>query len=1007
MTKLQRIGTLPYVKNSITLYIDSDLAASTVYTKMLLTLESQASAAGMLLKKIALSSNCDDQPSMLVACQHTEHAAQLIKRFNLNVQQIFWLQEHPQQTDQTQLLKNHWFIDWSNEQALLAILSLLARNNEIYSTQQHIEQKVNLLTACLGELVVTFSAEGKITELNPELSAVLGDSSASAIGKDLLSCIKIPSDTAKNRLQNILSDLERTSAMTRLPTFPIQLENTVIIVDGFVGSLGNHDNLLIMRKVATWQRQEWQEQQRAHNEPVTLLLINPDDFAKFNQQHGGKLADQVLDEIILSLTHLLRTADFVSRYSGVVFAAYLPETNEKQGQALAARLRQMLVNKSFTQKKLKLDFSFGIATLDAEEQLKDLSPLELFRRANTALQEARSNNSDKIVGWEPHFDANIIANIDRISSKFSDVPRDDFRLLSLQWDLIRLIGTTHSIQVFSKQICQMLIAGMQCEYVGLYLVKNQELIMSSCSTSKQNIDVESVQNWVNTNIELASLNNLRGKPLKPFAESCQAIIVPLFTRNQCLGMILLRWPLSEQNNAEKYSTQLQQVSPNLAAAIDRIILLEKGRRKTIITHSTIGDQHELLFESAAMRTVMQEVQLVAPTDASVLIIGESGTGKELIARQIHVHSALVEKPFITVDCSTIVEHLIESELFGHRKGAFTGATNDQPGLIAQADGGTLFLDEVGELPLDIQSKLLRFVQEKTYVAVGDQRVRKVDVRLVLATNRNLLDEVTMGRFRSDLYYRINGFTVNLPPLHKRGDDTLLLCHHFLAKFSQQYKKEIIDFTPAAIKILQGYSWPGNIRELRNAIMRAVILCERKLIDSPHLDFQQQGDIKASTENLLSPENEAFTDETKVNIAQFLDISILLSQLVTIALQQGRLFPVSAWLELRWLTVCLVKWGSLYQVALQLDQSESTLRRRFTKLNGLDLKLSQLDKLAVECDIILGQLLTGNTNTLLWSKIEMTLHEIVIKKEISQQKKAQLLNVTQPTLRKILQQLLIS
>ena len=1007
MTKLQRVSNLACVKNSITLYIDSDFAASTVYTKMFLTLQLQAFSAGLLLKKIVLSSNCDDQPSMLVACQNTEHAEQLIKRFNLNVQQVFWLQGHPQLTAQTQLLKNHWFIDWSNEQALLPILSLLARNNEIYSTQQHSEQKFNLLTECLGELVVTLSAEGKITELNPALLAVLSDSSAFAIGKDLLSCIKIPSDMAKNRLQNILSNFERTGAMTKLPPFPIQLENTVIIVDGFVGSLRNQDNILIMRQVATWQLQEWEEQQTAHNKPVTLLLINPNDFAKFNQQHGGKLADQVLDEIMLCLTNLLRTADFVSRYSGVVFSAHLPETNEKQGHLLAARVRQMLVNKSFTQKKLKLDFSFGIATLDAEEQLEEQSPLELFRRANTALQATCSIGGDKLFGWEPQFDANIIANLDHISGNFSGAPRDDFRLLSLQWDLIRLIGTTHSLQVFSKQICQMLTAGMQCEYVGLYLVKNQELILSSCSTSKQNMDVESVQNWVSTNIQLASLNNLRGKPLKPFAEFCQAIIVPLFTGNQCLGMILLRWPLSEQNNADTYSTQLQQVSPNLAAAIERIVHLEHDQRKTIIADSSISDQHELLFESAAMRIVMQEVKLVAPTDASVLITGESGTGKELIARQIHNYSSLLEKPFITVDCSTIVKHLIESALFGHRKGAFTGATNDQPGLIAQADGGTLFLDEVGELPLDIQSKLLRFVQEKTYVAVGDQRVRKVDVRLVLATNRNLLDEVAMGRFRSDLYYRINGFIVNLPPLHKRGDDALLLCRHFLAKFSQQYNKEIIDFTPAAIKILQGYSWPGNIRELRNAIMRAVILCERKLIDSPHLDLQEQGDIKASTAHVLSSENKAFTDETKVNIAQFSDISILLSQLVTIALQQTRLFPVSAWLELRWLTVCLAKWGSLYQVALQLDQSESTLRRRFTKLNGLDLNLSQLDELAIECDIILGQLLTGNANTLLWPKIEMTLHQIVIKKEISQQKKAQLLNVTQPTLRKIMQQVLIS
>jgi diguanylate cyclase (GGDEF)-like protein len=996
------IGTLAQTKNSITLFIDSDINASADFTDMRMTIKSHASNLDFKFKISELSCGYDARSAMLVACQNTKHAELLIKRFNLNEQQVFWLLEQPQPAVQAQLQKNHWFVDWKNEQTLLPILSLLVSNYDINSAKQHTEQKFSLLTECLGEWVVTLNNEGKIIELNAELSAVMGDSSALAIGQDLLSCIKIPSDTAKTRMQSILSDLERTGAMTRLPPFPIQLENSVIIVDGFVGSLRNHDNLLIMRQVATWHSQEWQEQLTEHNEPVTLLLINPDDFAKFNQQHGREVGDQVLDEIMLSLTDLLRTADFVSRYSGVVFAANLPETNEQQGQALAARVRQMLVNKSFTDKNLKLDFSFGLASLDTEEQLGEQSPLELFRRANTALQAARSIGGGKLVGWEPQFDANITANLDRMSGKFSEAPEDDFRLLALQWDLIRLIGNTHSLQIFSKQICQTLTAGMQCEYAGLYLVKNHELTISSCSTAKQNIDIDIIHNWVSANIRLDSLANVIDKPITPSNSFCQAI-VPLFTRSQCLGLILLRWSVDEQNNAKKYSGQLKQVTPNLAAAIDRILLLENDQRRALIANSTMGEQHEFLFESPAMRAVMKQIQLVAPTDASVLVIGESGTGKEIIARQIHNQSALLEKPFITVDCSTIVEHLIESELFGHRKGAFTGATSDQPGMIAQADGGTLFLDEVGELPLDIQSKLLRFVQEKTYVAVGDQRVRKVDVRLVLATNRNLLDEVALGRFRSDLYYRINVFTVNLPPLHKRGDDALLLCRHFLTKFSRQYKKEIIDFTPEAINLLQHYLWPGNIRELRNAIMRAVIMCEGQLIDSQHLELQEQGDIKASAEYKLSSNHQAITDETSANLGQYEDISVLLSKLVGIALQQTRLFPISAWVELQWLKVCLAKWGSMYQVALQLDQSESTLRRRFTKLNGLDLNLFQLVELASECDKILVHLLTGNSNNLLWSKIESTLHEIVMKKEISQQQKAQLLNVTQPTLRKILQQ----
>ena len=174
----------------------------------------------------------------------------------------------------------------------------------------------------------------------------------------------------------------------------------------------------------------------------------------------------------------------------------------------------------------------------------------------------------------------------------------------------------------------------------------------------------------------------------------------------------------------------------MAAALDRFMLLEQNTNKLTIVNDENLDKHELLFESVAMSSLMQQVQLVAPTDASVLITGESGTGKEVIAEQIHILSQQPSKPFITVDCSTIVEHLIESELFGHRKGAFTGATHSQPGKIAQAEGGILFLDEVGELPLDIQSKLLRFVQEKTFTAVGDQRIKKVNVRLILATNRD-------------------------------------------------------------------------------------------------------------------------------------------------------------------------------------------------------------------------------------------------------------------------------
>jgi transcriptional regulator with GAF, ATPase, and Fis domain len=473
-----------------------------------------------------------------------------------------------------------------------------------------------------------------------------------------------------------------------------------------------------------------------------------------------------------------------------------------------------------------------------------------------------------------------------------------------------------------------------------------------------------------------------------------------------LADLVVCWQLQASNEVHKCSEQLEQISPNLAAALDRIILLEQDKNRRKVTDKDNSTGHELLFESAAMRTLMHQVQLVAPTDASVLIIGESGTGKEVIAQQLHNQSLHPDKPFITVDCSTIVEHLIESELFGHRKGAFTGATNSQPGKIAQADGGTLFLDEVGELPLDIQSKLLRFVQEKTFVPVGDQRVRKVDVRLVLATNRNLPDEVAAGRFRADLYHRINVFTLNLPALNKRGEDPLLLSRHFLRKFSQQYKKDVSDFSEAAYEKLRAYTWPGNVRELRNCMMRAVILCSGHYVEPEHLVLQldtEENNHLAKATNTSLPSGGSLEAMSNSKEDDLIQISALMSDAVDVVSQQAEMFSVSNWLEKHWLSRCLVKWGSLYQVAQNLNQSESTIRRRYAKLNEQVLEHAGLEEMTVNCNRLLDNLLMSNTHSTLWQTIESSLHTIVVELDVSQQQKAKLLNVTQPTLRKIIQQ----
>ncbi|MDA8429989.1 MAG: sigma-54 dependent transcriptional regulator [Geobacteraceae bacterium] len=255
----------------------------------------------------------------------------------------------------------------------------------------------------------------------------------------------------------------------------------------------------------------------------------------------------------------------------------------------------------------------------------------------------------------------------------------------------------------------------------------------------------------------------------------------------------------------------------------------------------------IIGTSARMRELFGMIQKVAGSLSSVLILGESGTGKELAARSIHVSSARKSKPFVAVNCGAIPETLIESELFGHKKGAFTGAVADRPGLFEQAEGGTLFLDEIGELPLLLQTKLLRVLQEREFRRVGDSIVRKTDVRVLAASNRDLREQVASGCFREDLYYRINVVQIVMPPLRDRIEDIPLLVEHFFYKFcDQEHTGETI--TPAALKLLMNYAFPGNIRELENIVERSLIL-DRQIISEHSLPEQ----VRAMRSDCLSSE----------------------------------------------------------------------------------------------------------------------------------------------------------
>ncbi|MDF3931841.1 sigma-54-dependent response regulator transcription factor AlgB [Pseudomonas citronellolis] len=250
-----------------------------------------------------------------------------------------------------------------------------------------------------------------------------------------------------------------------------------------------------------------------------------------------------------------------------------------------------------------------------------------------------------------------------------------------------------------------------------------------------------------------------------------------------------------------------------------------------------GEQLE--SHSPAMTAVLETARQVAGTDANILILGESGSGKGELARAIHAWSKRAKKSCVTINCPSLNAELMESELFGHNRGAFTGASESTQGRISQADGGTLFLDEIGDFPLPLQAKLLRFIQDKEYERVGDPVTRRADVRILAATNRDLAGMVAQGLFREDLLYRLNVIVLNLPPLRERAEDIQDLAERFLARFVKDYGRPARGFAPAAAELLRQYPWPGNVRELRNVIERVSIICNQELVEPEHLGLGEQ------------------------------------------------------------------------------------------------------------------------------------------------------------------------
>jgi Nif-specific regulatory protein len=300
------------------------------------------------------------------------------------------------------------------------------------------------------------------------------------------------------------------------------------------------------------------------------------------------------------------------------------------------------------------------------------------------------------------------------------------------------------------------------------------------------------------------------------------LCVPLIMRGRALGVIYLT-SAAAQPFDQDHLHLITVMSGIAAVALQNARQIEQLAGENEQLRAAVGLEHELIGASPRLQSVCQFIARVAPTDSTVLIRGESGTGKELAARALHRNSVRAGRAFVALNCAAITETLLESELFGHERGAFTGAIAQKKGKLELADGGTLFLDEIGELAPTLQAKFLRVLQEREYERVGGTRTLKVDVRVIAATNKDLQQAINNGGFRPDLYYRLNVVSFEMPPLRERRDDIPILADHFVRKYAQKFKRRVAGLSPPAAACLRAYDWPGNVRELENAIERAVVL----------------------------------------------------------------------------------------------------------------------------------------------------------------------------------------
>ena len=791
---------------------------------------------------------------------------------------------------------------------------------------------------------------------------------------------------------------------------------------------------------------------RDKQQPVALALINPDDFGLINHRLGREKGDLALRELAQQLQSTLRKSDTLFRYGGAVFGMIMQTTSEQEANIAAERLRISVSQHALLNGAVRLTFSIGVAVYSTEEwKFRQMDVSEMMRRADQALNAAKLSGGGGTTCWEPDGLASVVENLDRLNGIFTADTEKDYRNMSLLWDMVSLITSDPDSQAIASAFVERLSATFKPGRIGLYeSVEEGELNLLAAfrgqprrhtnQPDKTSLSLtDSQRDLLHKAMRERRTERMR-EPIKQqegdIEKGVIAYAVPLVAREHCLGCLYVDGPeasfMLDSSDLIFFTTLANQV----AIALDRAKLASQWLQQKESESQQLRQevrglrnalQHSrLVYRSPQMQAVLDVLRLFAPTETTVLITGESGTGKEVLARTLHEQSQRHKQPFVTVDCGAIAQSLMDAELFGRVKGAYTGAQEEAKGRILQADGGTLFLDEIGELPLEVQTKLLRFVQEKEITPVGSSKSRKVDVRIIAATNRDLAAESAAGTFRKDLYYRLEVVTLTAPPLRERPDDIMPLAYYFLEKYAVQNDKAVRHLSPDAEAALLRHPWTGNVRELQNRILQAVIMSDSEEIDSSGLE------LDATENNPPNPVNQAMgipseapvenaielppsvkakhpaQDVAKVQMPENPDPWDVLRRELgrqvshAVSKRNGTLHPLGRWLTADLVLVAdkLVD-GNARRASALLGMAETTYRRQLNKarqeaLNGQTVRADDWSAMAPVVTLVVDNAGSWSGERLIDHASQLLLEQVLLQLPDNDTLGSALLGVTKPT-----------